>query len=87
MVSTPTPEYESINRHREHCKKMDQWLQVPWVVNGLLVHVKNIGEHFKRATEKGAEILSGIEEGPPGKRYRCADVEGHRWMFIEKDVE
>ena len=87
MVSTPTPDYESINHHREHCKKMDRWLQVPWVVNGLLVHVKNVEEHFTKAMEKGAEILSGIEEGPPGKRYRCADLEGHRWMFIEKGAE
>ena len=85
MVSTPTPEYESINRHREHCKKMDQWLQVAWIINGLLVHVENVDEHFKRAKEKGAEILSGIEDAPPGKRYRCADIEGHRWMFIEKE--
>ena len=87
MVSTPTPDYESINNHREHCKKMDRWLQVPWVINGLLVHVKNVEEHFEKAKEKGAEILSGIEEGPPGKRYRCADIEGHRWMFIEKNSE
>lgn len=85
MISTPTPEYESINKHREHCKKMDIWLQVPWVVNGLLVHVENLDVHFERAKDKGAEILSGIEEGPPGRRYRCADIEGHRWMFIERE--
>ncbi len=87
MVATPTPAYESINKHREHCKTMDHWLKVPWIINGLLVHVKNVEEHFERAKEKGAEILSGIEEGPPGKRYRCADIEGHRWMFIEKNSE
>jgi PhnB protein len=87
MVATPTPEYESINKHREHCKKMDQWLTVPWVINGLLVYVKDVEEHFKKAVVKGAEILSGIEEGFPGKRYRCADIEGHRWMFMEKAEE
>ena len=84
MVSSPTPEYESVNKHRKHCKKMDQWLTVPWIINGLLVFVSDVETHFKTAEQKGAEILSGIEEGFPGKRYRCADLEGHRWMFMER---
>src|SRR6185436_20854371 len=33
----------------------------------------------------GATILSEIEEGPPGRRYRAEDLEGHRWFFFEKD--
>ncbi len=85
MIATPTDEYESINKQRARDAKMNKWLSVPWVVNGLLVHVKNINEHFKRAKENGAEILSEIEEGFPGKRYRCADAEGHRWMFMENE--
>jgi hypothetical protein len=27
----------------------------------------------------------GIEEGPPGRRYRAEDLEGHRWLFFETD--
>lgn len=84
MIATPTSDYESINKHRKHCEEMDKWLHVPWVVNGVLVYVENVDAHFKRAKENGAEILSQIEEGFPGKRYRCADVEGQRWMFMEK---
>ena len=84
MIATPDLDYESINKQRTRDAKMDKWLSVPWVVNGLLVYVENVEEHFKRAKENGAEILSEIEEGFPGKRYRCADVEGHRWMFMEK---
>jgi uncharacterized glyoxalase superfamily protein PhnB len=41
--------------------------------------------HFKRATAAGATILSGIEEDPPGRRYRAEDLEGHRWFFFEQD--
>ena len=85
MIATPSPDYESINKHRSHCEQTDKWLAVPWVVNGLLVYVDNVDEHFKRAKDKGVEILSEIEEGFPGKRYRCADIEGHRWMFMEKE--
>ncbi|MEP7318915.1 MAG: VOC family protein [Panacibacter sp.] len=85
MLATPGADYESINKHRAHCEQTNKWLAVPWVVNGLLVYVDDIDAHFKQAKENGAEILSEIEEGFPGKRYRCADIEGHRWMFMEKE--
>ena|SRR6185312_14107726 len=84
MIATPSLDYESINKQRKRDKQMDKWLSVPWVVNGLLVYVENVDEHFKKAKENNAEILSEIEEDFPGKRYRCADIEGHRWMFMEK---
>ena len=85
MIATPPLDYESINKQRKRDKQMDKWLSVPWVVNGLLVYVENVDEHFKKAKENNAEILSEIEEGFPGKRYRCADIEGYRWMFMEKE--
>jgi PhnB protein len=85
MIATPSLDYESINNQRKRDKQMDKWLSVPWVVNGLLVYVENVDEHFKKAKENGAEILSEIENGFPGKRYRCADIEGHRWMFMQKE--
>lgn len=85
MVATPSLDYESINKQRKRDKQMDKWLSVPWVVNGLLVYVENVDEHFKKAKENSAEILSEIEEDFPGKRYRCADIEGHRWMFMQKE--
>lgn len=85
MLATPSPDYESMNKHRGHCAQMNKWLSVPYVVNGLLVYVEDIEEHYKRAMQNGAEILSEIEHGFPGKRYRCADIEGHRWMFMQKE--
>jgi uncharacterized glyoxalase superfamily protein PhnB len=85
MLATPSPDYESINNHRKYCKQTDKWLQVPYIVNGLLVYVENVDAHYKKANENGAEILSEIEDGFPGKRYRCADPEGHRWMFMQKN--
>jgi uncharacterized glyoxalase superfamily protein PhnB len=85
MLATPSPDYESINKHRSHCAQMNKWLSVPYIVNGLLVYVDNVDTHYKKAKENGAEILSEIEDGFPGKRYRCADIEGHRWMFMQKE--
>jgi len=84
MVATPSPDYESSNNHRSHCEQMNNWLSVPYIVNGLLVYVDDVDVHFKKAKENGAEILSGIENGFPGKRYGCADIEGQRWMFMQK---
>jgi len=85
MIATPSLDYESINKQRKRDKQMNKWLSVPWIVNGILVYVENVEEHFKNAEENGAEILSEIEEGFPGKRYRCSDIEGHRWMFMQKE--
>ena len=39
-----------------------------------------IGHAVRKA---GAKILSEVEEGDNGKRYRVEDIEGHRWMFIQ----
>ncbi len=78
MLATPSPDYESINKHRKHCEQMDKWLKVPYIVNGLLVYFDNVDAHYKKAKENAAEISSEIEYGFPGKRYRCADIEGHR---------
>ncbi len=42
-------------------------------------------ESCERAKTSGATILSEIEDGPPGRRYRAEDPEGHRWFFLERD--
>ena len=85
MLATPSSDYEGINKHRSHCAQMNKWLSVPYIVNGLLVYVDDVDAHFKNAKENGAEILSEIEDWFPAKRYRCADIEGHRWMFMQKE--
>ncbi|MEP6683668.1 MAG: VOC family protein [Parafilimonas sp.] len=84
MLATPSKDYESINKHRKHCEQTNKWLSVPYIVNGLMVYVDNVDSHYKHTKANGAEILSEIENDFPGKRYRCADVEGYRWMFMEK---
>ena len=85
MLASPTPEYRSPKHHREVCEQARKWSTVPWIIDGVLVFVDDLDRHFKRATAAGAMILSEIEEGPPGRRYRAEDLEGHRWFFFEKD--
>ena len=85
MVASPTPEYRSPKRHREECEQARKWSEVPWIIDGVLVYVNNLDRHFQRAKAAGATILSEIEDGPPGRRYRAEDLEGHRWFFFEAD--
>jgi PhnB protein len=84
MLATPTPAYESPKRHREHCERARAWSAVPWVIDGVLVYVDDVDQHYAQAQRAGATILSEPEDGWPGRRYRAEDLEGHRWMFLQR---
>jgi uncharacterized glyoxalase superfamily protein PhnB len=84
MLASPTPDYQSPKRHRESCEQARKWSTVPWIIDGVLVYVDDLDQHFARAKAAGATILSDIESGPPGRRYRAEDFEGHRWFFFQK---
>ncbi len=86
MLATPSPDYEGPSHHRAHCTRADAWLSVPWIVDGVLVYVEALDRRFERARGAGAHMLSEIEDGPPGRRYRVEDLEAHRWMFMERPV-
>ena len=84
MLASPTPDYECPLNHRASCERTRRWSTLPWVIDGVLVYVADIEAHFARAKQEGASILSEIEDGPPARRYRAEDLEGHRWMFMAK---
>jgi PhnB protein len=84
MLATPAHDYESPKHHREHCDRARAWSAVPWVIDGVLVYVDDVDEHYERAKQAGANVLSEPEDGPPGRRYRVEDLEGHRWMFMQQ---
>jgi PhnB protein len=84
MLSSPTPEYRSPRRHAEECEQARRWQEVPYVIDGLRVVVKDVDAHFARARDAGARILSEPEDQAYGERiYRAEDLEGHRWMFAQ----
>ena len=84
MVASPTPDYRGPKSHAESCEQARRWSTVPWVIDGVLVLVDDVDAHHNKALAAGAAMLGGIEEGGPGRRYRVADIEGHRWMFMQK---
>jgi uncharacterized glyoxalase superfamily protein PhnB len=83
MLASPSPDYEGPRRHRDRCDAARRWSAVPWVVDGVLVLVDDLDGHYGRA-RACATILSEPEDGFPGRRYRAEDLEGHRWMFLER---
>ena len=84
MLATPSPDYQGPKKHRNSCEQARKWSAVPYIIDGVLVYVKDVGTHYEQAREAGATILSELEEGETGKRYRAEDLEGHRWMFVER---
>jgi uncharacterized glyoxalase superfamily protein PhnB len=84
MLASPTPDYEGPRRHRVGCAPARKWSSVPWVIDGVLVYVEDVVAHHERAKKLGATILSEPEGDTPGLRYRAEDIEGHRWMFMER---
>jgi PhnB protein len=84
MLATPTPDYESPRHHREECEPAKKWSSVPYIIDGALVYVDDVRAHIERAKRAGAGILSEVEESDNGTRYRVEDIEGHRWMFIQR---
>lgn len=85
MLASPSPDYEGPARHREHCDAARRWSTVSWVIDGVLVHVDDVDRHYDHARRAGATILTEPEDGFPGRRYRAEDLEGHRWMFLQRD--
>jgi PhnB protein len=47
------------------------------------VLVEDVDLHFEQARAAGATILRDLEDLPFGRLYSAADLEGHRWMFMQ----
>jgi uncharacterized glyoxalase superfamily protein PhnB len=84
MLATPTPDYQGPKQYRESCEAAARWSSVPYIVDGVLVYIDDIDAHYQCARDGGATILSQLESSENGKRYRAEDLEGHRWIFVQR---
>jgi uncharacterized glyoxalase superfamily protein PhnB len=84
MLANGSKDYQSPSHHRQNCSQSAKWYAVPYIINGVLVFVENVQAHFENSKKLGAGILSDLEFGEPGDRYRAEDLEGQRWMFMQK---
>jgi uncharacterized glyoxalase superfamily protein PhnB len=84
MLASGPAGYESPATRSERYERTRESLMTPWVVDGVLVFVDNVEAHYERAQSAGARILSPPEDAPYGRLYRAEDLEGHRWMFMQR---
>jgi uncharacterized glyoxalase superfamily protein PhnB len=75
--------YMSPARHAQMCEHARRWSEVPYIVNGVHVTVDDVDAHCERARVAGATILREPATEPYGRLYNTADLEGHRWMFMQ----
>ena len=83
MLGWPGPDYRSPAHHAQECEQAGRWLATPWVIDGVHVEVDDVDAHYERAGSAGATILREPEDLPFGRLYSAADLEGHRWMFMQ----
>jgi uncharacterized glyoxalase superfamily protein PhnB len=83
MLGWPGPEYRSPRRHAEECEQARRWLASSNIVDGVLVYVDDVDAHVERARAAGATIIREPKDEPYGRLYNAADLEGHRWMFLQ----
>ena len=79
----PGPDYHSPDHHAKECDHAREWLKVPYVVDGVHIYVDDLDAHYERAKVAGARILREPQDEPYGRLYNAADLEGHRWMFMQ----
>ena len=83
MLGWPGPDYRGPAKHAEECEAASKWLDVPYIVDGVLIYVNNVDAHCERARAAGATILREPKDEEYGRLYNAADPEGHRWMFMQ----
>ena len=83
LLGWPGPHYQSPARHTEFCEYARKWSSVPYVIDGVLVYVDDVDRHCERSRSEGATILREPKDEPYGRLYNAADLEGHRWMFMQ----
>jgi PhnB protein len=79
----PGEQYMSPAHHARVCEHARRWSEVPYIVNGVHVTVDDVDAHCERARAAGATILREPTTEPYGRLYNAADLEGHRWMFMQ----
>ncbi|MEO7768753.1 MAG: VOC family protein [Ferruginibacter sp.] len=84
MLTSFIQDYQSPRHHRQVCEDAAKWYRIPYIINGVLVYVDDVEKHYQIAIANEATILSDMETGYQGMLYRAEDLEGQRWMFMQK---
>jgi PhnB protein len=73
-------------RHlQERVPLVAQMYAVPWIVDGVWAAVADLELVIDTLARTGGRVISGPEDGPGGRLVRVEDLEGHRWMLVQRD--
>ncbi|MBV9183195.1 MAG: VOC family protein [Acidobacteria bacterium] len=86
MLGSGPNGYEGPASRQKRYEGIRKWSAVPYIIDGVLVYVDDIELHYQTAKQAGAKILSPPENAPYGRLYRAEDLEGHRWMFMQRSI-
>jgi PhnB protein len=84
FLGHPGAEYINPRRLRARSELVARMYAIPLVIDGVLVYVDRLDEHYEHARASGATIVSEPEDTPHGRQYRVEDEEGHRWLFQQR---
>ena len=84
LAGHPSAAYRGPRTHALSCATARTWLETPFIVDGVLVYVDDVDDHYRVAKAAGAKIVSELETNALQRQYRCEDLEGHRWMFAKR---
>jgi len=48
-----SPACQGPKRHRDNCEIAASWSALPWIIDGVLVYVEDVAEHYARAKAAG----------------------------------
>ena len=85
FLGSPGTDYKSPKTLAQEVDEVRRMLETPYVVDGVMVYVAALDAHYDRARAAGATILTEPEDNDAlsQRQYRAADLEGHRWMFVQ----
>src|SRR2546430_11648504 len=83
MLATPTPDYQAPRRHRAECEPTQRWSTVPYIVDGVLVYVDDVNEHYRRAKQRGATNPPEVEADHYRQRHPAREAQGPRPLFLQ----
>src|SRR5947207_6468489 len=70
FLGHPGAEYINPRRLRARTEVVARMYAMPFVIDGVLVFVDRLDEHYEQARDSGADIVTEPEDTPHGRQYR-----------------
>src|SRR5438128_10231002 len=78
LVGHPSDAYQGPRRHAQACALAREWLETPFIADGVVVMIDDVDTHFGRSRRGGAKILRAPAPNERQPQYRVEDRGGSR---------